>query len=61
MAASTRAQALHSSDRTALRWLQAYLFDRGALAAAGFRQELWEPAQGSAPERDNEWLGLWRH
>ena len=31
------------------------------LAAAGFRQELWEPAQGSAPERDNEWLGLWRH
>ncbi len=31
------------------------------LAAAGFRQELWEPAQGSAHERDNEWLGLWRH
>ena len=31
------------------------------LAAAGFRQDLWEPAQGSAPERDNEWLGLWRH
>jgi methyl halide transferase len=30
------------------------------LTAAGFRQELWEPAQGSAPERDNEWLGLWR-
>jgi thiopurine S-methyltransferase len=30
------------------------------LEAAGFRQELWEPAQGSAPERDNEWLGLWR-
>ena len=30
------------------------------LKAAGFRQELWEPAQRSAPERDNEWLGLWR-
>ena len=30
------------------------------LTAAGFCQELWEPAQGSAPERDNEWLGLWR-
>ena len=30
------------------------------LTAAGFRQELWEPAQGSIPERDNEWLGLWR-
>ena len=34
------------------------------LAAAGFRQELWEPAQGSeqgsALVRDNEWLGLWR-
>ena len=125
-----RAQALHGSDRAALRWLQADLFDGGALAAAGvttgslqgvlehtcfcaidpaqrgayldttwrllapggwllglfwchrrpdgppwgsdsallaqqlaaagFRQQLWEPAQGSAPERDNEWLGLWR-
>ena len=30
------------------------------LKAAGFRQELSEPAQGSRPERDNEWLGLWR-
>ena len=30
------------------------------LAAAGFHQEIWEPAQGSATERDNEWLGLWR-
>jgi len=30
------------------------------LAAAGFRQELWEPAQGSVVERDHEWLGLWR-
>lgn len=20
----------------------------------------WEPAQGSLPERENEWLGLWR-
>jgi thiopurine S-methyltransferase len=29
------------------------------LKAAGFRQELWEPAQGSTTERDNEWLGLW--
>ncbi|WP_254937186.1 class I SAM-dependent methyltransferase [Cyanobium sp. Tous-M-B4] len=126
-----RAQAVHGSDRTQLRWLQADLFDGAALAAAGnstgslqgvlehtcfcaidpaqreayldtvarllvpggwllglfwchqrpdgppwgsdsallaqqlaaagFRQELWEPAQGSAPERDNEWLGLWRH
>lgn len=25
-----------------------------------FHQEIWELAQGSAPERDNEWLGLWR-
>jgi thiopurine S-methyltransferase len=40
---------------------------RGAVAgsvlvppAAGFRQELWEPAQRSALERDNEWLGLFR-
>jgi SAM-dependent methyltransferase len=125
-----RAQVLHGSDRAALRWLQADLFDEVVLtaagisagslqgvlehtcfcaidpaqreayidtvarllapggwllglfwchrrpdgppwgsdpallaqqlAAAGFRQELWEPAQGSAPERDNEWLGLWR-
>ena len=31
------------------------------LATAGFHQQLWQPAQGSAPERDNEWLGLWRH
>ena len=124
-----RAQALHGSDRTKLRWLQADLFDGAALAAAGittgslqgvlehtcfcaidpaqrgaylatarrllapggwllglfwchrrpdgppwgsdpemleqqltaagFCQEFWEPAQGSAPERDNEWLGLW--
>ena len=30
-----RAQALHGSDRAALRWLQADLFDGGALAAAG--------------------------
>ncbi|MEB3234771.1 MAG: methyltransferase domain-containing protein [Cyanobacteriota bacterium] len=29
-------------------------------SAAGLRQQLWEPAQGSAAERDNEWLGLWR-
>ncbi|MDA0886227.1 MAG: methyltransferase domain-containing protein, partial [Cyanobacteria bacterium] len=30
-----RAQALHGSDRAQLRWLQADLFDGGALAAAG--------------------------
>ena len=30
------------------------------LTAAGFGQELWEPARGSAPERENEWLGLWQ-
>ena len=29
------------------------------VAAAGLRRQLWEPARGSAPERDNEWLGLW--
>ena len=29
------------------------------VAAAGLRRQLWEPAQGSVPERDNEWLGLW--
>jgi SAM-dependent methyltransferase len=38
--------------------------DADALAqqfsAAGLQQQLWEPARGSAPERDNEWLGLWR-
>ena len=30
------------------------------LAAAGLQQQVWEPARGSAPNRDNEWLGLWR-
>lgn len=30
------------------------------LAAAGLRQQVWEPARGSLPERDNEWLGLWQ-
>lgn len=30
------------------------------LTVAGLRQQLWEPAQGSAPERDHEWLGLWQ-
>lgn len=125
-----RAQVLHGTDRAALRWLQANLFDEVVLqeagisagslqgvlehtcfcaidpaqreaylntvarllapvdwlvglfwchprpdgppwgsdpallaqqvAAAGFHKQLWEPAQGSAPERDNEWLGLWR-
>jgi SAM-dependent methyltransferase len=29
------------------------------VAAAGLRQQLWEPARGSVPERENEWLGLW--
>ena len=129
-----RAQAVHGSDSAQLRWLQADLFDGGALAAAGindgslqgvlehtcfcaidpaqreayldtvarllapggwllglfwchprrdgppwgsdpallaqqlaeagFHKQLWERAQGSeqgsALERDNEWLGLWR-
>ncbi|MCP9803524.1 methyltransferase domain-containing protein [Cyanobium sp. T1G-Tous] len=129
-----RAQAVHGSDSTQLRWLQADLFDGSALAAAGittgslqgvlehtcfcaidptqrgayvdtaarllapggwllglfwchprrdgppwgsdpallaqqlaeagFHKQLWERAQGSeqgsALERDNEWLGLWR-
>ena len=30
------------------------------LTGAGLRQQLWEPALGSAPERDHEWLGLWQ-
>ena len=30
------------------------------LQAAAFEPEVWEPARGSRPERDNEWLGLWR-
>lgn len=30
------------------------------LRAAGFHPEFWEPAQGSLPERNHEWLGLWR-
>ena len=30
------------------------------LSAAGLRQRVWEPAQGSLPERENEWLGLWQ-
>jgi methyl halide transferase len=38
--------------------------DAGELAqqleAAGLRLRVWEPAQGSLPERDNEWLGLWQ-
>lgn len=29
-------------------------------ATAGLQQQQWEPAQGSAADRDNEWLGLWR-
>jgi SAM-dependent methyltransferase len=38
--------------------------DPAALAeqfqAAGLQQRLWEPAQGSIAERDQEWLGLWQ-
>lgn len=30
------------------------------LTASGLQRRLWEPAQGSLPERDNEWLGLWQ-
>jgi len=30
------------------------------LAAAGLVQQVWEPAQGSLPVRDHEWLGLWQ-
>jgi SAM-dependent methyltransferase len=30
------------------------------LAASGLEKRVWEPAQGSLPERDNEWLGLWQ-
>lgn len=30
------------------------------LAAIGLMPQVWEPARGSLPERDNEWLGLWR-
>lgn len=30
------------------------------LTAAGLQQRVWEPAQGSLPERANEWLGLWQ-
>jgi len=29
-------------------------------ATAGLQRHVWEPAQGSAPERTDEWLGLWR-
>ncbi len=30
------------------------------LKASGLQQQIWEPAEGSLPERDNEWLGLWQ-
>ncbi len=30
-----------------------------ALEQAGFQQRLWQPALGSIPEREQEWLGLW--
>lgn len=32
----------------------------GLLESAGFEAEVWGPAQGGLPSRDNEWLGLWR-
>lgn len=28
--------------------------------AAGFTQQVWEPARGSVAARDGEWLGVWR-
>lgn len=28
--------------------------------AAGLQPQLWEPARGSLPGREEEWLGLWR-
>ena len=27
---------------------------------AGFTPQIWEPAQGSVEEREEEWLGLWQ-
>ena len=30
-----------------------------ALEQAGFQPRIWEPALGSIPEREQEWLGLW--
>lgn len=33
---------------------------RDQLLAAGFAPDLWEPASGSHPSRQQEWLGLWR-
>jgi thiopurine S-methyltransferase len=32
----------------------------GQLAATGLVPLVWEPAQGSVAERQEEWLGLWR-
>lgn len=32
----------------------------GLCAAAGFQPRIWEPARGSVPQRQQEWLGLWR-
>jgi thiopurine S-methyltransferase len=29
-------------------------------AAAGLVPQLWQPAQGSVPQRQEEWIGLWR-
>lgn len=33
---------------------------RQQLVEAGFAADLWEPARGSHPSRQEEWLGLWR-
>ena len=30
------------------------------LREAGFNPQIWEPAQGSVEEREEEWLGLWQ-
>ena len=30
-------------------------------AGAGLVQQLWQPAEGSVPQRQQEWLGLWSH
>ncbi|SBO44448.1 methyltransferase domain-containing protein [Cyanobium sp. NIES-981] len=32
----------------------------GLCRAAGLRQELWQPAEDSVPQREHEWIGLWR-
>ena len=32
----------------------------GQLADSGLEKRLWQPAQGSVPQRPEEWLGLWQ-